>query len=197
MNREKAKKLLPIITAFAEGKTIECVYGDGTWHEVDMPDFCGDPEGYRIQPSYLEHHKACGLKVGDLVKVLRKAEDLEQGWNAVWSPSMNSSVGTILTIKGCGGGDGFRLNNGYYYPYFVLEKVEPKYRPFANAEEFKPHRDKWIKYTKNEKNHYCRVDAFNDKDWFLSGNEEHHSYTKMLSDYTFEDGSPCGVLVTE
>ncbi len=33
MNREKAKKLLPIITAFAEGKTIEASMAMDTWHE--------------------------------------------------------------------------------------------------------------------------------------------------------------------
>lgn len=74
----------------------------------------------------------------------------------------------------------------------------PKYRPFANAAEFLPHANRILKYTKNERNHHIRVDAFNDKDWFMSGSEQDQDYQYMLDYYVFaDDGSPCGVLVTE
>jgi hypothetical protein len=80
--------------------------------------------------------------------------------------------------------------------YVIIRKIEkPKrYRPFANAEEFKPHRDRWIvsvgssgarrvtSYTETEV--VCRFTA---------------SYEKMLKDcwYFDDDGSPFGVEVTE
>ena len=52
MTREKAKVLLPIIQAFAEGKTIEsrCIKGDKSlWYDDEDPIFDNDLE-YRIKP---------------------------------------------------------------------------------------------------------------------------------------------------
>lgn len=54
MNREKAKELLPIIQAYAEGKKLQYkVVGYNDWHDVDDED--GINEGaryeYRIKPS--------------------------------------------------------------------------------------------------------------------------------------------------
>lgn len=57
MNREEAKKLLPVIQAFAEGKTIECRTKQGTistripneWAEMDEIGFWNGIE-YRIKP---------------------------------------------------------------------------------------------------------------------------------------------------
>ena len=52
MNRERAKELLPVIQAFAEGKTVQIKYGDG-WEDLGEPvfDFSGE---YRIKPEPLE-----------------------------------------------------------------------------------------------------------------------------------------------
>lgn len=54
MTREEAKQLLPIIHAWAEGKTIEMLYNDNIWIEVDNPDFTFSAENYRIklEPKY-------------------------------------------------------------------------------------------------------------------------------------------------
>lgn len=54
MTREEAKKILPIIHAWAEGKTIEMLYNDNIWIEVDNPDFTFSAENYRIklEPKY-------------------------------------------------------------------------------------------------------------------------------------------------
>lgn len=49
MNREQAKELLPIIQAFAEGKTIE-YYSDGNWSEDKDFIFIGKAQNYRIKP---------------------------------------------------------------------------------------------------------------------------------------------------
>ena len=51
MNREAAKKFLPIIAAFAEGKVIERKDSDGLWLVLNNPEFTNDPENYRIKPS--------------------------------------------------------------------------------------------------------------------------------------------------
>lgn len=49
MTRDRIKKLLPIITAFAEGKTIEVKDINNKWGEITDPYFDGDPEAYRIK----------------------------------------------------------------------------------------------------------------------------------------------------
>lgn len=54
MTREEAKKLLPIIKAYSEGKTIEsrCIKGDTSlWYDEDEPSFDDvDDFEYRIKP---------------------------------------------------------------------------------------------------------------------------------------------------
>lgn len=49
MNREEAKKLLPIIQAFTEGMDIQ-IKVDGEWHYCKLPSFNAKPEDYRIKP---------------------------------------------------------------------------------------------------------------------------------------------------
>lgn len=52
MNRQQAKELLPIIQAFAEGKTIQIKTLDGLWHDDNGGDirFYAKPKNYRIKP---------------------------------------------------------------------------------------------------------------------------------------------------
>lgn len=49
MTREEAKKLLPIIQAFSEGKGIETKTGSG-WISIENMSFAGNPNSYRIKP---------------------------------------------------------------------------------------------------------------------------------------------------
>lgn len=51
MTREQAKQLLPIITAFAEGKTIEVKDHRSNWNEINDPNFDECPAFYRIKPA--------------------------------------------------------------------------------------------------------------------------------------------------
>ena len=50
MTRDRIKELLPVITAFAEGKTIEVKNRKNEWNEMDDPHFDADPKVYRIKP---------------------------------------------------------------------------------------------------------------------------------------------------
>ena len=51
MNRQQAKELLPIIQAYAEGKTIQIKAIDGIWYDdEDMVKFDSSPQNYRIKP---------------------------------------------------------------------------------------------------------------------------------------------------
>lgn len=49
MDREQAVKYLPIIQAFAEGKTVQHLKQDGTWKDIDNPGFYRN-NAYRIKP---------------------------------------------------------------------------------------------------------------------------------------------------
>ena len=85
----------------------------------------------------------------------------------------------------------------------VLRKIEkPKqYRPFANAAEFKPFRDRWIQRsakhdTKDTLPAGCfKVVSYNDHHvWTVDGKTI--SYEQMFAEgKTFDDGSPFAVEV--
>ncbi len=84
--------------------------------------------------SYLTGHKKCGIKVGDKVKVKRRAESHEAGWENSWVEVMNSTVRRIGRVEMDDKGYGFELAfrptkskpdpSGFSFPYFVLEKVK-------------------------------------------------------------------------
>ena len=90
MTREESKELLPIIQAFAEGKTIQ-VWANDTWKDEDYP-FFGPLCQYRIKPEpkyrpfksqeecWLEMHKhpdfGWGLNnIGEYVNLSRISND--------------------------------------------------------------------------------------------------------------------------
>ena len=50
MTREEAKRMLPIMHAYADGKTIEMLCYNDEWKKVDEPSFKVDPKYYRIKP---------------------------------------------------------------------------------------------------------------------------------------------------
>ena len=49
MTREEVKKMLPIMQAYAEGRTIQFLDG-GKWLDLYESDFYESPERYRIKP---------------------------------------------------------------------------------------------------------------------------------------------------
>jgi len=50
MNKEEVLLFLPLITALAEGKTIQARW-DGKWKDCSSPSFWGLPEFWRIKPT--------------------------------------------------------------------------------------------------------------------------------------------------
>ena len=87
----------------------------------------------------------------------------------------------------------------------IIRKIEkPKrYRPFANAAEFEPHRDRWIRRSckddgDNNLTAGCfRVAAYDDDAiWTVDG--ETTSYEAVFKNgKKFTDGTPFGVEVTD
>lgn len=83
------------------------------------------------------------LKVNDYVKVTRKAEIYEDGWDSLWNDSMTDYIGKalkVLAINSLRGLISLDCDDTVYdFPYFVLEKTEPpkpKYVQFQDGREF-------------------------------------------------------------
>ncbi len=62
-------------------------------------------------------------EVGDKFKVLRKSTPYEV-FNDYWTDEMDKAVGNTLELTSCLGHT-LKLDGGYNYPFYVLEKVEP------------------------------------------------------------------------
>lgn len=79
-------------------------------------------------------------------------------------------------------------------------KSEPKYRPFANAEEcwtemLKHQPFGWVKMKDTESGYYILKGIANQV--VIGLNETPFSYKKVFEDYIFADGTPFGVKVEE
>lgn len=152
------------------------------------------------------------LKEGDYVKVTRKVNDHEDEWQGLWLDHMDESVGKTLKVKDI---DTYvytiSLENGFYYPYFVLEKTEPlkpEYVPFESKEEFIEafhyhDNDKysetddillnygiWLK-DKNSHEIFLVTGVFN-QSIHICDFDSDESWGELLNEFTFLDGSPCG-----
>jgi hypothetical protein len=76
----------------------------------------------------------------------------------------------------------------------IVRKIEkPKrYWPFASAEEFKPHRDRWFE----REGAVCKVAQY-DKDGIWIAGTGFVSFSECCRSLKFDDGTPFGVEVTE
>ena len=84
----------------------------------------------------------------------------------------------------------------YNTVYPIVRKIErPKtYRPFANAAEFKPHRDRWVRFYEG-----CltkKIGAYSEPEVEIIG-DGNWGYDAAFASYVFDDGTPFGVDVSE
>ena len=173
------------------------------------------------QPSYKERSKRWveenDLKVGDYVKVTRKAESREGGCDYLWNYRMDNSVGKILKVEEIKTRNGvITLEDACCYPYFVLEKAKlpkPRYIPFESKEEFIEafhyHDNANCSETEDILMNYGMWIKSKDGGYFIQvtiirayGIYTNYSYCpvsweNLLEDYTFIDGSSCGKLREE
>ena len=94
-------------------------------------------------------------------------------------------------------------HDGHWNGCAIIRKIEvPKqWRPFANAEEFKPHRDRWV--TRIDKSDTvscpgaCRVLAYDESGVWWS--ERYETYEDAFEDGRCfdDDGTPFGVEVVD
>ena len=82
------------------------------------------------------------------------------------------------------------------------QKKPKKYRPFASAEEFKPHRNRWVtrkdKSDKEAQPGAFHVAAYDDVGYWCSGGVHERFDTAFSHGRCFDDdGTPFGIEVTE
>ena len=155
--------------------------------------------------SVYEHNQAQwiadnGIKEGDCVKVLRKAGQDEEDWDA-WISDMDNYVGSFYEITEiCP--DGIELDLSYIFPYFVLEKVSDGYVPFNSSEEFLVGYSSQFKddpdmltsaiWLKSVSGVYSLVTEIW-SDGVVIGNDEGITFwADLLEDWAFLNGAPCG-----
>jgi len=124
-----------ICCPFHEEETPSCVvdeksntyycFGCGAKGTID--ELNASLKAIKLNDAYLSGHNACGLKVGDRVKVMKKAKSYENGWDNTWIHGMSYRVGDVATITDDRHAFGFCLDTSkeaWRFPWFVLEKVE-------------------------------------------------------------------------
>jgi hypothetical protein len=90
------------------------------------------------------------------------------------------------------------------YRVCIIRKIEKpaRYRHFANAEEFKPHRDRWLtRKDKSDATHLdgaCRVVAYSDNHlWWADGRNSTYKEEFDSGRCFDDDGTPFGVKINE
>lgn len=150
--------------------------------------------------SYLERQNECGIKVGDKVKVIRKSEDYEDGWENTWETVMDDAVGNEYEVIGVHGINGITINFdlGLNFPYFVLSKVveKPEPSPQPTDGDFKGYNtddiDNWFK--ESIELHQAELEAKRAYDQWMATIKPDNpkpasGYTATLAfDLTTEDG---------
>jgi hypothetical protein len=94
-----------------------------------------------------------------------------------------------------------------YLNRVIIRKIEKpaKYRPFANAEEFKPHRDRWVRvigdcddceFDPDDIGDVCKIQLYNDTAIIFYHNCVcyHSGFQCLVFD---DDGTPFGVRIDE
>lgn len=156
--------------------------------------------------SVYEHNQAQwiadqGVKVGDCVKVLRKAGKDEEDWGDAWMPDMDNYVGSFYEITEiCP--DGIELDSEYIFPYFVLEKVSDRYEPFASTEEFLVGYSSQFKedpdmltsaiWLKSVAEVYSLVTEIWSDGVVMGNDADVTSWEDLLEHWVFLNGTPCG-----
>jgi hypothetical protein len=100
----------------------------------------------------------------------------------------------------------FKFKHSTVFKSPIIRKIEvpKKYRPFANAEEFKPHRDRWVKIVSEDNNCGCQLEDSVGDELSIHGCDEHSvcvwegwmTYGDAFKCFVFDDGTPFGVEVT-
>jgi hypothetical protein len=73
-----------------------------------------------------------------------------------------------------------------------VDPPEPQYRPFANAAEFEPYRDRWVR---RKEGMFCKVASYENYGATMGTCATIWKYSDLFDEWEFDDGSPFGVKV--
>lgn len=121
-------------------------------------------------------------------------EGIPDGWELVRVGEVQHGEFFILSDGSIGQHDrekAGRMNKNYV----VIRKKPKRFRPFANAAEFEPHRDRWIKRKSGNVDHRIKTHSYNNLKHYTGDIGD--TWQAMFDDFEFEDGTPFGVEVTE
>ena len=149
--------------------------------------------------------KANDIAGGDKVKIVRRAESHEDGWDNTWPALMDDDVGKVGFVVEDNGDKGIVVDteNGHWsYPYFVLEKFkdEPAYIPFdlSDPKDRDFLRGKWVRsknpdvFNEFEIAHFVRINNTNQDIKVETSGGCTYFAGELLYDYEFLDGSHVG-----
>lgn len=175
---------------------------------TDYPFITYDNEGYEYEHIYFYPApysylmkiwiKSNGLKVGDLVKIVRdykKGEDNFDGEGKrasddiykIIAISENRGIVAKNTVFG-------ELANEVPLPYFAIKIVEKEIarRPFKNMMEFRPFRDNWFRRSFSEEP--FRVDKYTNEGVICLG--MFYGWVEFCEEMVFDDtGLAAGMIV--
>ena len=219
MNRQQAKELLPIIKAFAEGKTIQYYFGGAVWRDVksnEAIDFSDNPSNYRIKPE--PDKNQLPIKDGDIIMTMDKRAFIANGIiDSDGCPCAHCGINlhhdfTIgTTIHGWTSSPYIPASEEAKKELFIkmgiagytwnaktlkLEKIEPKYRPFRTKEEcwnemLKHQPFGWVKHTSSNEYFYSILEVIDDGCVFVHGPMV--PFDEVYEFNTFADGTPFGI----
>jgi len=90
-------------------------------------EYIEDPQDIKKTPEelYMFFQERQGLRVGDRVKVMRKAESHAKGWRNSWTQVMTNCIGGTYTVRRINSRHGIGLVDvNQAFPCFVLKKVK-------------------------------------------------------------------------
>lgn len=138
---------------------------------------------YLAQEAWLKDND---LVVGDKVKVTREWAYNEKGFDTWAGGRLEYKLYTVKMISRCG----ILTEEGVVLPYFVIKRIKDEYRPFKNADEFKPYRGYWFR--NNTWTVELKTNEIHEKGIMLGKNFV--TFKELLDRYVFADTrEPAGV----
>lgn len=150
---------------------------------------CNVTQFKKLQKEYYKQcHETCNLKVGDKVKITRSWTIGEYCTPLLWNPEFFEYIGNIFEIKEKHNFT-YILNNGFHFPYFVLEKVEEEFVPLDYNDDLVG----TIVVSNPGKNRHLIITQI-EKGCFVGSSNCLFTYQDLMSYFTFQDGLPCHKL---
>ncbi len=134
----------------------------------------------------------------------RGVPGVPDGWELVHANRQAESGEYFLDAKGCLRPADHRTNS--CYPIIRKTQKPAKYRQFKDAEEFKPHRDRWVRVIKEHNMSGCDLDDWLTDSLRFMGQDKTGvcapggwlTYGCAFDCFVFDDdGTPFGVRIDE